>query len=116
MRKYNPSYIKSRDWNEIRDFYKELKISPMVDLVNHIMTNGLTKRLYATTSLYFLLISVYEEIELNREILKIEFSREENKWFFRYYSKPLQEAEFEREYDKDLGIEKFDQFIDFIKW
>lgn len=121
MRKYNPTHIKSRDWNEIRSWYSELideglNLKPMLDLINHILEKELNKRLFASTSMHKLLISIYEEMESDREILKIEFDQINEKWSFDYYAKPFQDAEFSRRYNMEMGIEKFNQFIDFIKW
>lgn len=121
MKKYNPSYVKPKDWNEIRDWYSELihdglQLKPMLDLVEHIIKNKFKNRLFATTSRHTLILSIYDEIDLQTEVLKIEFNLSTRNWLFDYYGKPFEDAQFSRQYDENLGIEKFDQFIKFIKW
>jgi len=63
-----------------------------------------------------LIISIYDEIEWNREALHIELNRPIPSWDFRYFSKPNEPSEFERRYSTDLGIKKFDGFIRMIRW
>lgn len=116
MRKHNPTLLESGDWLDIKKFYEELDILPMIDLIDHIIDRDLSGRLYATTSTYYLIISVYEKIEIQREMLKIEYRSTDEKWNFKYFAVPNQGVEFEQEYDKSLGIDRFDQFIEFIKW
>jgi len=121
MKNYNPTYTKSRGWDEIEHWYIELiehglTLEPMLDLVKHIRSSKLKIRLYAYTSMHKLVVSIYEQIEWNREALHIEFDLETRNRFFKYWSKPFAESEFERKYSEELGIEKFDQFINYIKW
>jgi len=61
-------------------------------------------------------ISIYDEIEWHKETLHIEFDRNSEKWNFKYFSRPNEKPEFERQYDADLGIEKFDKLTSMIKW
>ena len=121
MNKYKPQLTKSRSWREIESWYLELieeglKYEPMLKLVNHIQITNLDKRLYAFTSLHKLVIGIYDEIEWNKEALHIEFDTETRKWFFEYRSKPNEPVEFERSYNESLGIEKLEQFINYINW
>ena len=121
MRKYTPTYVQPKDWDEIKSWYSELiqdglELKPMLDLIEHILTKGYKNRLFATTSLHTLVISIYSEIDLQTEVLKIKFDLATRNWFFDYYGKPFQEAQFSRQYNEDLGIEKFEQFIKFINW
>ena len=62
------------------------------------------------------MISIYEVIEWNKETLHIEFDRHNQKWNFKYFAKPYQKAEFIRQYEANIGIEKFNDFIGMIKW
>lgn len=88
----------------------------MLQLVKHIISTKLSDRLFAYTSMHKLVVSIYKPIEWNREALHIEFDVLDNKWHFKYYSKPKEPVEFERNYAPEKGIEKFDAFIKLIKW
>jgi len=119
--KYKPTRIKSRSWEDIESWYLELiedglNYEPLLDLVKHIKNTSLDKRLLAYTSMHKLVIGIYDEIEWDREALHIEFDIGTKKWFFKYRSKPNQPIAFDRIYNEDLGIEKFEQFIKYIKW
>lgn len=119
--KYVPRTANARPWNEIEAHYLNLNEhgwghDKLLALVRHIKSTGLSNRLFAFTSLDKLVISIYEVIEWNRESLHIEFDRDAQKWSFKYFSKPFQDAEFIRQYDTDAGIEKFDHFVSLIKW
>jgi len=63
-----------------------------------------------------LIISVYDKIDFRKEALHIQFDLSTNTWEFSYYALPFQEPEFVRNYSSEKGIEKFDQFIETIKW
>ena len=121
MKKYNPQLTKSISWEEIEKGYLQLiehglKFEPMLNLVNHIQNSNLNERLFAFTSMHKLVVGIYDEIDWNREALHIEFDSETRKWLFKYRSKPFEPIDFERTYDEELGIEKFDQLIKNIKW
>ncbi len=120
-RKYNPQYAESRDWNEIQEWYMELTESnagfkPIFNLVKHINESDLRSRIYAFTSVHKLIVGVYELIEWNSEALHIEYNLTNEKWFFKYHPKPFEPVEFERKYDKDLGILKFENIINYLNW
>ena len=108
-------------WNEIEeDFAKFFKGSfndSIVLLIKHIITTGLSSRLFAYRHMFKLIISIYDPIEPNREALHIFFNRDNKQWTFEYYSKPFQTTQtFVRQYEQDKGIEKFDAFIKMINW
>lgn len=119
--KYNPQTTKAQLWNDIEAHYINLNEhgwghDKLPALVKHIISTDLSNRLFAYTSLDKLVISIYEGIHWNREVLYVEFDRTTQKWGFKYFSKPFQDAEFIRQYDADKGIEKFDSFVNMIKW
>lgn len=98
--KYKPQTAKAHPWDEIENFYIDLNKNgwnneSIIKLVQHIKHTNLSSRLFAYTSHDKLVISIYNPIEWNREALYIEF---------------------ERKYDADKGIEKFDNFIKMINW
>ena len=51
------------------------KHDKLLELVRHIKSSDLSKRLFAYTSLDKLVISIYDTIEPNREALHISFDR-----------------------------------------
>jgi len=114
-------YVEPRPWDEIEEFYRKRNENSrehhhMLALVKYIRAKGLNARLFAYTSHDTLMVSIYDPIELNREMLKLEFDRQRQLWRFEYFSRPFEEAEFVREYTPELGCEKFDQFISMMGW
>ena len=118
---YRTQKIKPHTWEKIEEFYIDAvnfyyDFQRYVELVRHIRTSGLSDRLFAYTSLYNLNIGIYNPIELGVEVLTIQFDITTRKWHFFYCPKPFEPIEFERYYEADKGIEKFDQFIEMLKW
>jgi hypothetical protein len=112
---------KARPWDEIEEHYIDLNQhgwghDRLLSLVRHIKSTGLQHRLFAYTSLDKLIVSVYNPIQSNKEALHIEFDRQNQRWDFKYRSTSNEKPEFERHYNADLGIEKFDKFVSMIKW
>lgn len=119
--KYKPQTAMARSWDEIEEHYVDLNKNgwahdKLLDLVRHIKSTGLGDRLFAYTSLDKLVVSIYNPVEWNREALHIEFDTHNQKWDFKYLSRPNEKPEFERQYPADFGIEKFDKFVSMIKW
>jgi len=121
VNKWNFVQIPSTNWEEIRSEYsnlieKGIELQPMIGLIDYILGSELKNRLFAFVSVKTLVVSIYDKIEFRKENLKIEYDILNQKWFFEYYPRPDKPVQFEREYNKELGIEKFKQFIEFIKW
>jgi len=121
MKKSRTQLVQSISWQEIEKGYTELiknglTIMPMLDLVMHIQKTGLSNRLFASMSMQKLVIGIYEELEWNNETLHVEFSNQERKWLFTYYSGSSKSINYNRVYNEEQGIEKFDQFISNINW
>jgi len=119
--KYKPQTSKVKPWAAIEDFYVDLIANYgweqyLLDLVRHIRSTRLSDRLYACTSLDRLIVSIYDPIEFNKEVLIIAYNRSKQKWHFTYRAQPFAPIEFEREYEPSKGIEKFDNFIKMIRW
>lgn len=91
-------------------------IQRMVDLVKHIQSSGASARLYAYSSMDSLVVSNDELIHPRKEALHIHFDRQSQQWHFRYFAVPFKDAEFERFYPPADGINKFDQFLRWIRW
>jgi len=88
----------------------------MVELVQHVRASGLDKRLFGSTSLDKLIISIYDDIDSQKDALNIKYDLIANPWYFEYFAKPFHNAEFVRIYPGDEGIIKFDNFIKLIGW
>lgn len=120
MNVYKPKHLTARPWQDIELFFRDVfdgtYQSSIYRLVQHIHKRGLTDRLFATTSLDRLLISIYPTLEFRREMLYVTFDRNKKEWHFEYCSEPFRKPEFTRIYPLEKGIEKFDAFISVIRW
>ena len=120
--KYKPSESKAKPWEEIEHFYNDLVSQgwPLKDIISVVQYirhhDSLNQKLFACTSLDKLIVSVYNPIELNHEALHIHYEKGEKLWNFRYYSYPHSEAEHEGNYPGELLVEKFQNYIDMLKW
>lgn len=117
--KYRPFYSKAQTWDFIESrFVADFggRHQRMIELVKHIRHTGLADRLYGSTSLDKLVVSIYEQIDYRREALHIKYDLNHETWNFNYYAMPFQNAEFVRTYSADKGIEKFDNIIKMIRW
>jgi hypothetical protein len=88
----------------------------MIELIQHIRSSGLAYRLFAYSSMDKLVISIYETIDPRKDALHINFDLVADKWYFLYHAKPYTDPEFEKTYPSEKGIEKFDKFVDMIRW
>lgn len=119
-----PWYAKAQPWDDIEQHYMKWfagRHVEMVKLIRHIRTSDLASRLYAYTSMDKLVISVYDKLDPLKESLHVTYDMETFRWTFEYYGGPLYgqhetTPEFCRVYDKDLGINKFNEFIERIGW
>src|SRR5690606_20544935 len=114
--KYRPQTANARPWEEIEEHYVDLNnhgwgLDRLLELVRYIKSTRLREKLFAHTSMGKLIISIYDPIEWNREALHIEFDRHNQQWDFKCISRPNEKPEFERRYNADLGLEKFDKFV-----
>ena len=92
----------------------------MLALVQHIVSSGAAKRLFAYTSLDVLKVSNHEPMD-DTELLIINFDREQQLFCFEYYATlwklyDYEQPEFRRQYPAEAGVEKFDQFLRWIHW
>ena len=55
-------------------------------------------------------------MERDRETLHVKYDNQLQQWLFKYYPKPFEPVEWEKQYPVDKGVEKFDNFIKMIKW
>jgi hypothetical protein len=88
----------------------------MIELIQHIINSGVATRLFAYSSMDKLVISTCATIDPRKDALHISFDLVADKWHFAYYAKPYIDSEFERTYSSEKGIEKFDSFLDMIRW
>ncbi|MDP5082556.1 MAG: hypothetical protein NWP87_07875 [Winogradskyella sp.] len=118
-RKYHPWNAKAQTWDYIENRYTEDwngKQERLLELVRHIKNSNFKDRLFGSTSMDKLVVSIYDPIDYRKEALHITFDLWSRKWRFEYIAMPFQEPEFIRTYDEEKGIEKFDNFIKMIKW
>jgi hypothetical protein len=108
-------------WKEVEEHYIKLDAAgqghdKMLGLARHIASADYSNRIYALTSLDKLIVGIYNPMEFERETLHIVFDRDKQKWHFTYFSMPFMPPAFQREYDSEEGIEKFDDFIKVAVW
>ncbi|QES91051.1 hypothetical protein [Rhizosphaericola mali] len=119
LKKYKPWAAKAQSWDYIENRYLTDFGNyhfRFVELVKHIKSSGLSNRLYGSTSMDKLVISIYEELDYRKEALHITFDLVQEKWHFEYFALPFQTPEFVRTYSADKGIEKLENFIKAINW
>ena len=76
IRKYHPWNSKSDSWDDIEKKYIENwgeKHFRLIELVQHIKNSELRYRLYGSTSMDKLVVSIYEIIDYRKEALHINF-------------------------------------------
>ena len=88
----------------------------MLDLVRRIRTSGIQQRLFAFTSHAELIIGLYPEIDRCQEALHVAFDPLTETWHLNYYAHPTGKPEVTRTYAKELGIEKFIDFLGYLRW
>lgn len=116
---YKPWSAKAQSWDYIENRYRtdfghcHFKL---IELVEHIKKSKLSDRLFGSTSMDKLVVSIYEELDYRKEALHITFDLYKNEWHFKYFAVPFRQPEFTRTYSADKGIEKFDNFINMINW
>ena len=118
---------KPQDWTYIAETYQDFNYhgwghERMLALVQHIISSGASNRLFAYTSLDTLMVSNYEPLE-SSEVLCIYFDRQKQLFCFDYSATAngsklynQEQPEFKRQYPAEVGIEKFDQFLRWIRW
>lgn len=116
---YQSFTVKAQAWDFIEKRYQEDwgdKHQGLIELVRHIRNSGLALRLFGSTSMDKLVISIYDPLDYYKEALHIRFDLDIRKWQFEYFAIPYQAPEFVRTYDEELGIKKLDKFISSISW
>lgn len=117
--KYTPCEVKAQTWEFIENrFIVDWgdEHARMLELVRHIRATELSKRLFGSTSMDKLVISIYDPMDYWKESLHITFDLHSNQWLFRYFALPFGDPEFIRTYDAEKGIEKFDNFLVMLNW
>jgi hypothetical protein len=119
IQKYHPWNSKAQSWEYIENrFHEDFggKHLRLIELIKHIRNTKLSDRLFGSTSMDKLIVSIYDPIDYRKEALHITFDVDNDKWRFNYFALPFQEPEFFRTYSGEKGIEKFDKFIKMINW
>jgi hypothetical protein len=93
---YNYSSFKPHTWESIEEFYANIfggAHLKMLELVQHIKSSELSKRIFAYTSHDILVISIYENVDRQKESLYINFDLNSKEWHFKYFAVPFKEPE-----------------------
>ena len=117
--KYQSWNAKAQSWDYIESRYIndwDGKHERLLELVRYIKHSDLKDRIFGSTSMDKLVISIYDPLDYRKEALHITFNLSNKQWIFEYIAMPFQEPEFVRTYEEDKGIEKFEKFIQMIKW
>jgi hypothetical protein len=118
MQRYQPSHTPADSWSKILELEESLgaDLAPMAGLVRHIISSGLAERLFAYTSHFDLTISNRDPINWAEGSLKVTFDPVLQMADFEYRPVPGKPLEFIRHYPAAQLIEKFDQFVKWIRW
>ncbi|TGD79875.1 hypothetical protein [Hymenobacter wooponensis] len=112
--------VHARPWSDIEAHYLHWEEGKeLLNVVRYWRANGTAERLYAYTSMYWLVVSLYEQIEPHREALHIRrehTATDGYQWELTYYARPDLEAEFVRRYPAGTLREKLDTFLHNIRW
>lgn len=88
----------------------------MLDLVRHIRSTDLSRRLFAFTSHADLFVGMYPELDRHIEALRILFDGSSKTYEIAYWATPTVEPEVKRSYAKEGGIKKIEGFIEYLRW
>ena len=119
LQKYHSWAAKAQTWEYIENRHITdwgSKHTKLLELVRHIKNSDLSQRLFGSTSMDKLVVSIYDTLDYRKEALNITFNTHTSEWHFEYFAMPFQDPEFIRTYSEDKGIEKFDNFIKKIGW
>ena len=124
MQKYQQLTTRVMSWKEIEEKYIDLiaygwELENMLGLVKSIQQEAFAERIYGFVSMMSyetLIVSIYNPIDLHRETLHVSFDSKRKRWHFEYHPKHHLPIEMERYYGEEIGMLKFRQFIDWLKW
>ena len=133
MRK--PYYlVKARSWPSVVDFFAGFasvnpECEPMHRFVSRVASSRYAEALFPLTSMHTLIISQTPEFESNREVLRVDFDCERQRFRFEYRERPFAsfaESNLERprpayeawtkECDAAAGFGAFERFLALKKW
>jgi len=113
---------KNQSWDFVIQNYESLiqnkwEMGPMLELVKHIVSDY-SSRLYGFTSLDKLIISIYENIDMQSETLHITYDQESKEFSFAYFGgrSASPQPKWQKVYNSEDGIKKLDAFIKMINW
>lgn len=117
---YRSPLIKSRDWQEIIDYYDELvnkyqfNSEPMLNIIKYISANY-SYGIYATTSMFTLCVAQTPKFDLNKNVLRIDFS--DNRFEFVYIDpKKTRLSGWKKICSAEQGISTFEHIMKRLKW
>ena len=117
--KHQPWNTKAQTWEYIENRYTtdwHGYHTQMLQLVRQIKNLDLSKRIFGSTSMDKLVIGNCDPLDYRKEALHITFDLDKRLWHFEYKEQPYQAPKFVRDYPEQAGLEKFDNFINMIRW
>ncbi len=111
---------KSKTWDEVIEYYKQLNespkwdIQPMVDFVERISESKYAQGLYPITSMYTLIIGQTPELDPCRSVLKVEFF--DGRFYFVYVDSAIETHLWKRDCEPYEAFSLLDDFIHQLDW
>ena len=85
LQKYHSWAAKAQTWDYIENRYINdwgANYFRMIELVRHIKNSDLSQRLFGSTSMDKLVVSIYDPLDYRKESLHITFNPNNKKWHF----------------------------------
>ena len=100
-RKYHPWNAKAQSWEFIENRFEEdwPDHTSMLKLIQHIRNSELEDKLFGSTSMDKLVVSIYDPVDYRKESLHITFNLFKSEWKFEYIAMPFDNPNFIRTYD-----------------
>jgi len=103
----------TKDWNDIRDFYRSLPDTflPMVQLIEHITDMGYGNHLFPVTSVQKLRIGRYRNFEMGDSELTVEWNNKVKEFEFHYFESTGVTKPWLRKCSQEEIKEVFDRIV-----
>lgn len=111
---------KSKTWDEVIEYYKQLNespkwdIQPMIDFVEQIAESKYAQGLYPIISKYSLIIGQTPEVDPYRSVLEVEFF--DGRFYFVYVDSGIETHLWKRDCSSREAFALLDEFIHQLDW